>query len=286
LRIAPLFLFIILLTFYATDWDATSLITTVSTGLIRGGLPAFAGPGWTVLVEFQFYLVFPFLLIFGSRYGSKYLIGLLATFILARAAVWNSTHTVQLVSYYSVFGRMDQFLIGMIAARALANGRTGAFFSDKRVAIGVFGAGVIATVAFFWWFNSNGGLLSFRGEPWPSKSPIWIVVPTIESVVFGAVLVGYLHLPGISYLGWLSKAFAYVGRVSYSIYLDHVLVIAGVTKLLAWFHFSPGSWEMSIVACILIAMPCLVAVASVTYFLIEKPFMDLRRQRTAVTPGA
>src|SRR6186997_838447 len=47
-RIAPLFLFVVFLSFYVSGWDAGGLAITLATTLVRGGLPSYAGPGWSV----------------------------------------------------------------------------------------------------------------------------------------------------------------------------------------------------------------------------------------------
>ena len=43
-----------------------------------------SGPIWTISVEFQFYLLFPFLALFLARYGAKYLLGLVFLMILIK----------------------------------------------------------------------------------------------------------------------------------------------------------------------------------------------------------
>lgn len=64
----------------------------------------------------QCYLILPFLVLFVNRYGVRHLAGLLLS-VLLKAGVWAQTGTVQAISYSTIFGRVDQFLCGMIAAR-------------------------------------------------------------------------------------------------------------------------------------------------------------------------
>ena len=274
LRIAPLFIFVVLLTYYVSGWDAGAMLTTVLTGLSRGGLPSYAGPGWTVLVECQFYLLFPFLIIFIKRYGAKYLVGLLLVFILTKAAVWTADGTANLLAYYSIFGRMDQFLIGMLAALALSSPKILRFISRNSAAI--FASGVAVATSFFWWFHQNGGLLNFDGEPWPSHSAIWIIIPSIEGVAYVLIVIGYLHLKPLPYTAQLSQGFAYVGRVSYSMYLIHLLMLPTIARAVAALHLTPSSWEQGLLVTAFVALPILVAASTLTYYLIELPFMQLR----------
>lgn len=285
LRVAPLFVFIVFLSFFASDWSASDLLISTLTGLVRGGLQSFAGPGWTVLIEMQFYLMFPFLLIFTRRYGARYVVGLLLTFLLVRAATWIATGTVQQIAYYSIFGRMDQFLIGMIAAIILTNERTRKLLKSRNVAAAILAAGVIATIAFYWWFESKGGLLAFKGQPWPNRSALWIFMPSIEGILFATIMLGYLHLPKISRFNLTSKAIAYVGLISYSIYLNHILVFPSIIGTINSLGLAPSSWAQGLLLCVFVAMPILIAVSSMTYFFIERPFMQIRRT-TSETPSS
>lgn len=276
LRIAPLFIFFLFLSYYTSAWDLSALIATTITGLSRGGLPSYVGPGWTVLIEFQFYLLFPFLVIFTKKYGIKYILGLVFLFLLIRFAVWSAAGTVQLVSYYSIFGRMDQFLAGMLAARALSSLPVQNFFSRRYFCFAVLVGGLILAFVFFGWVDSKGGLLNFEGSPWPSISPWWALIPTIEGLIYAVLLCSYLSIPCFKFTGVLSKIFSYVGLVSYSIYLNHLLFFPSIISLIDKIGVVPASWEQSLVVTLFIAMPCLVVVSSITYFTIELPFMKLR----------
>jgi peptidoglycan/LPS O-acetylase OafA/YrhL len=282
LRIAPLFIFVVCLSYYASDWDAGNLLITSLTGLVRGGLPSYAGPAWTVLVECQFYLLFPLLLIFSKRYGTRYLVGLLLAFILTKAAVWSASGSVQQVAYYSIFGRIDQFLIGMIAALAISSSRA-KNFSSKNAAY-LLAAGVLLATAFFWWFHVQGGLLNFDGEKWPSRSALWIFVPSVEGVIYALVVIGYLHLRPLPYTAMPSHALAYIGRVSYSMYLIHLLLLPTIIKTIRWIGLAPSSWEQALLVTVFIALPILVAASSISYHLIELPFMQLRSSARDAVP--
>jgi len=111
LRIAPLFIFWTLLYFYIGDVDPAKLFIAIVGLMNKGTIP---GVGWTIIVEFQFYLLFPFLLIFTRQYGLRYLVCLLLFAVFFRWSIWYTVGTVQDLSYSTIFGRIDQFLLGMI----------------------------------------------------------------------------------------------------------------------------------------------------------------------------
>jgi hypothetical protein len=67
-----------------------------------------------------------------------------------------------------------------------------------------------------------GGFHHLDGTP--SKSPLWIFIPTAEAITWGSLIAFYegatFRLPG-----WLDRALAKVGEWSYSIYLLHFFPI-------------------------------------------------------------
>jgi peptidoglycan/LPS O-acetylase OafA/YrhL len=275
LRIAPLFLLLILVSFYATGWDAPSILFSII-GLFRGGFPSFVGPAWTVVIEFQFYLVFPFILTFSKRYGIIYLFGLMLVFIMIRASMWGSFDTVEQLSYYTIIGRMDEFLIGMIAAHLLRVPSVGRAIAGPLVATALFAFSILTMVVFFWWFNAEGGLLHFKGEDFPSHAALWIIIPTGVAALYAVILMSYLNLPSIPRLNLISKGLAYIGTVSYSIYLIQMLVFTVYIGAGRALGYLPASWIQGFVCYLLVAVPMLVGFASITYFVIERPFMQLR----------
>src|SRR5262249_8410789 len=112
-RIMPILTLWTLVSFHAlSQITPERFLADLITMNSRGDFPGF---GWTVLIELQMYLVFPFLVRFRRRYGPMYLVGLVAVLVAIRAHLWVLTHNVQTVSYFTVIGRADQFLLGMLA---------------------------------------------------------------------------------------------------------------------------------------------------------------------------
>jgi peptidoglycan/LPS O-acetylase OafA/YrhL len=66
-------------------------------------------------------------------------------------------------------------------------------------------------------------------------------------------------------------AVAFVGRISYGIYLWHVAVIGGLKALFPALSYSPG-WLF------LLALPLSIVVASLSYEFFEKPWLTLARR--------
>jgi peptidoglycan/LPS O-acetylase OafA/YrhL len=271
LRIAPLFLTWVLFIYYTGTADPAKLFFSVFALLNRDTLPevnTVLGGGWTIVVEFQFYLIFPFLLAFTRRYGLRYLCGLLALAIALRAGVWYARDSVQMLAYWTMFGRIDQFLLGMIGCEVFF--RHPRLFRS-RIAL----AGLIAVWALLMHrFNELGGFYNHSG--YPSTSSIWVYFTTLEGFFYSSIAAFYLGIESRMPAA-LDKFFAWLGTLSFSFYLNHGIVIEIAYKISIAMGFTIiGFWRglaFALIACI----PLVTVVSAATYYLIEKPFLSLRR---------
>ena len=119
LRLYPILVLFGMAAFAVDRADVLPLVTTLlpfNGSHTWGG--GFTAMDWTVAVEFQCYLVFPFLILFSARMGTRVLLQAIAVGVLLRClAVFAQGGNAQAISYWTVLGRLDQFCIGMIAAR-------------------------------------------------------------------------------------------------------------------------------------------------------------------------
>src|SRR5690606_13849673 len=123
LRIAPLVVFVVAIIICvsrktSTPMDVLRVLTLQLntghdfTGWGRQFFPI--GPIWTIAVEFQFYLIFPFLALFMGKYGWKYLMGVILLMIMTKFAVVEIKAAMHYNLYHTIIGRLDQFVIGML----------------------------------------------------------------------------------------------------------------------------------------------------------------------------
>lgn len=273
LRILPMFVLMTALVFYVNrNWPAGQMLSLLSTMQVEN-LPGYLGPAWSLLVEFQFYFLLPFLLLFVRQSGLRYLLGLWAVFVVLRILVWAHTGNVQQLSYWTMFGRADQFIAGMIAGylytqRAVRSQRV----AWCGLAAAVAAVGLLA--AFYAKINLAGGYYGLR----PS-SVIWVVWPTVDAVLFSVAVLGYLVAPRIRAISgsWLSEATSYLGRISFSMYVLHVLIFAVIQKKTVALYV-PTTWEGAALLYVAVGLPAVVAVSALTYQFIERPFMKIGRR--------
>lgn len=276
-RILPMFVVTIVIAFFTVpSADISKIVLGILTTLPDAGggtLPGYSAVCWTILVEIQFYALFPLLILFSRRYGWHYLVSLVALLVCVRAMTWfNAPDAMARVAYWSIFGRLDQFLFGMLAAIAFRN--LSPLSRMSRLAL--FGAGIIGSISLLRFYETFAEMGGYYGNG-ISASPLWIGIPLIEAACYATIILGYLSIPTIPFTAAkvMDAIFSHGGKVSYSMYLTHVMLIPVIVLVIRTCGLSVTSWHGRALAVVLIVLPTLVAVASVTYYLIEKPMMDI-----------
>lgn len=277
LRIWPLLIVVALITIWKTpDADLSSIFITLTTTVpVPGGLPKYLAVAWSVLVEIQFYVFFPFLLLISKRFGPLCLVLVAGSFLAIRAYHYAHYGEVSGFSYGTIVGRMDQFALGMIAG--ILSLKDNPFTKKAFMCLGA--CGLVAIFSFYAWFNTHLG--GYYG-PATARASVWVVVPTIEALCYSAIVLGYLSLPPIGgHAKYVDKAFAYGGQISYSIYLVHLMILPTFRQIVGQLHIEVTTWEQQAVLFMIIGVPLIVFFSSLSYFLIEKPMNDLKYKISA-----
>ena len=261
LRVAPLLLTWTLYFFYTMGLPPERLLAS-TLGLLNGQ-GSFPGVGWTVLVEFQLYLIFPFLLTFSQRRGTRYLVGLLATMLVLRVVFWLQGADIMALSFTTVFGRIDQFLLGMLGYHL--HRRHGRRLGHPLVLAAV----TLAWLGIFHQFNRQGGYYD------TTMPTVWIYLPTLEGAFYALITVSYLNLP-ITIPRAIDRPLAWLGTISYSFYLNHAVIIDIVVKAAQKRGVVFSTMTPILVMAFGVAFPATVALSALTYTFIEKPFLGLR----------
>lgn len=238
---------------------ALPFLATVVKGF---ALPLWPNGGWSVAIELQFYLLFPLLLWF-SRRSRAYLLGFVCIAILVRANIFHFTGSVQSAAYFTIAGRIDQFLFGIMAFA----------WRDRLARVPwLLGGAALGFAAFYYWFDLMGGFRDFNGMGYPSRSPIWIVLPTIEGLALGLIvaLCDAKFPTGLP----LPRIVGAAGVYSYSIYLLHFWFVDSVAAYLdrvvgiGDFYPALGAGIVFFVA--------MIGIGRISYRCIEQPFLRYR----------
>jgi rhamnosyltransferase len=205
LRLLPLLLLV--LAWNGWSWvkhgfALSDYLELLAVGLVR---PTWPNGGWSIVIEAQFYVLLP-LILWAARKSPKHLLRVIAFALFLRLCVHLLRGNVQDYAYWTLGGRIDQFIGGILAWHYREAIRAHARW------VGLW----FAAFAIGWWaFERAGG---FYG-PGSRDSIEWIFIPMLEAATWGSLVAWYdgLRLTDTR----LSKAVAFYGDVSYSIYLLH-----------------------------------------------------------------
>ncbi len=238
----------------------------VSISDVLGGfvLPTWPRGTWTISIELQFYLLFPLLLFLFRRQGPFALLMVVAGALLLRLDWWRQFGEAQHIAYWTIFGRIDQFVFGMLFALAPVR---------RAVLRIVAGVSLAAFLVLWTEFDHGGGFHHFNGTP--SPSPLWVVIPTVEAITYGSLIAFY---DGASFKmpAWLDRSLAKVGEWSYSIYLLHFFPAVLLRNI---FWNQPGHADDFFLALIAASLAFLafLPVAGFSYHFFEKRFLAYRK---------
>jgi len=214
---------------------------------------------WSLGVEEQFYVFWPLLLLLLLRRRPSCLgavalgVGLIS--YLVGVVVWTATHNRNYV-YYPTTAGLVGLMVGAFLAWAVHRGvRFGSWTTP---------AG-FAALAFLGWMLRYASVT----DGW-----FYLWAKPVLALAAGVLILACLE-PGRALTRVFSVApIRYLGRISYSLYLWHYLVISGVLALGP--RWSPG-------ARIAFAYAIAVALAAASYHVVERPFLRLAHRRRAGT---
>lgn len=262
LRLCPLLFVIFLYLLIFRDFSFSKILG----GLIYSKEWIFAT--WTLSVEFHFYLLFPILLFLLRKHGLLALICTLIASIALRSVIWLAEGEVHVLAYWTIIGRIDQFVFGMLAFELSKRN----FFSYYPKT--VFFTGILIFALVWHQFNAAGGF--YHLPKFPSTSPIWIILATFEGAIFGVIIASYDQFSN-SFHNPISRAFSYLGEISYSLYLWHLVIIHELIRPVVIWIFGIKPTDPWIVAFICIAvLPIFLLVSHLSYTYLEKPFLRFR----------
>ncbi|UPQ74907.1 acyltransferase family protein [Chryseobacterium nepalense] len=261
-RIYPLYIVGLLLYFFTRYSDVSFYKTFLYLFGIQSWIPGKAlilnFPGWSISVEFLFYLIFPWLYNYLYSKGNKS-IWIIAVLIWIGTQVFSNLyinspaykgpHTESHeFSHYFPLWHINEFLIGNIAGLLFVKNRKE---KNYDLAVVVFFIAIILSLIFIP-LNFHNGLMAV------------FFVPVIYLISCNN---------GIITKVFALKPLEFLGEISYAIYIIHIPVLYIVRSVL-WDYFQISENN----TLFWIYMPVLMVVSAGFYQFIEKPMRDYLRK--------
>jgi len=224
---------------------------------------------WSLAIEEQFYLLWPmaFQMLRGDyRRMSRFLGGAILAIWVYRELLVFVFHVDQGYIYEAFDTRADHLLIGCLLAVALRAGMLPRFWSWMTTRSWVAAITVLllalSSVAEAVYGPTYRDAVSFIVNP--LLTAIWI--PQL------------IALRGATLWGWTKWAWVkFLGRISYSIYLYQQLLIGVPKKLLP---------HLAAVGQLALTILLIVAAATLSHYLVERPFLKLKARFKRTAAGA
>lgn len=218
------------------------------------------GVGWTLIHEAFFYAVFAGLLLLAFKFRIAALLVWAALVIIAGIMGWSrapaTSYPDLAISLFTL-----EFIAGALAATLIVKGRI--LFPKMCLLLGVITA-VLAMV-----FYTEGSFTAL------SYGRVAVFTLPFTLIIYGAS--GWELLKG-----WrLWKPLVWLGDVSYSLYLSHLLVLGVIIRLMPRLPLpqlgAPGLLDNVIFA--VIGLAATLSCAAVFYYGAERPLLRLMRRR-------
>jgi len=225
--------------------------------------PTLPHGGWSITVEFHYYLILP-LFLWMLRKSKLLPISIIIAAIALRLVIYQEKGEIQFLAFWTIIGRIDQFALGMLVYQF----RT--CFAHRHV---LATAIIIGFALFYWQFDLHGGF--YQNPSYPSPSPLWIFLPTIEGIAYAVGIAWYESSFSHPTTG-VSRIIGRIGEYSYSIYLLHFFVVYYAAKFINERIMHISNFYL---ACLWSAV-CFLLIVPVGYFsfrLIEGPFLKFRK---------
>ena len=242
----------------------TFLVLGGNWGFVLFGVPnSIAVPLWSISVEEQFYLFWPPLVAKLSRRQLVFAaVALILVANLSRILAL-AMHGGTAELWMNTFPHLDSIAAGILVA-VLWHGKAVSLKTGSRmvlVACGVFCLGARAYMDLDR-PPAGGPLTPYRtliGDP-------------MAALACTAILIGFIDLP------FRSRVLEYFGKISYGLYVYHLGCLLVIDKLF------PGGNAGPIHACMRIgfALGLTVAISAISYRIVERPFLNLKRRFTYV----
>jgi len=218
---------------------------------------------WTLAVEEQFYLLWPFIIYFFS--GNKNIICILCVSIICiiffRSFLYFKNPGDSLVYFYNTFCRMDSFITGGLLYFLSAN-------PLKKIYKQVAAAFIFILIAAIIFSGTK------HSTPFMSTIGYTLLAIFFAAILYIALEKKYKYLNKILNKKWLIQ----LGKISYGLYIFHWVILRSLQgKIIQFLDFHLLINEqiilwLSLIICLIIS----IAVSVISYFYFELHFLKMK----------
>ncbi|WP_339735938.1 acyltransferase [uncultured Gimesia sp.] len=273
LRIFPLYYGVILVLFWCIP-DLTNqiwywLYLQNWRSAFSGSMPATVlQPFWSLAIEEQFYLLWPFVIFFLNRRRLSLFCGLMILVaILARCIATFQGVNPMTIYTLTVF-RIDTLCAGALIAVWLRDADQSKRLERFKIpCLVIAGLALIAVVIF------DG---SFSGEGLGSQTIGYSLFAAIYALLIAFVVMNPSSVPPLKRILEFG-VLRYFGNRSYAIYLFQMVVFIPLNQIYLrhWKAIDISGWRAVCTFCI--ALVFILALATISWYCYEKPFLKLKR---------
>lgn len=204
---------------------------------------------WSLGVEEQFYLVYPFLLMLVMKKRPRWLLPIVAAFALSSLTLYLLPYFSEAEKFYLLFFRFWELAAGGVVAIALRNKLV-----SHRYSVVLISLLVILMVFNFPFIPSEVALLLVVALT------MALLATSTNSNSFGSVLLE-------------NRVLVAIGKISFSLYMWHQVLLA----------YARYAWAPDLgVAHLTLIFLLTVVLSTFSYFLIEQPFRNKKKVNTKV----
>lgn len=233
---------------------------------------AINGVYWSLPVEWDFYMVLPLFalllmrarlvlalsLVFSLALGWRYLSYTTVWQGQAPALIWWWAGAIQQLP-----ARLDQFFLGLSAAYLFL-----AYPGLRRYVHLLFGIGIILLLALVMIEGGRGAVIAHVDVP------LAFIHFSVLALGFALIILSSAFADSWPQRLFEGKVLAFLGSISYSLYLWHYPVL----QAMAHFGVFAQPALLSVTLSVLVVLPLCLAVATTSYYWLERPFLRPRQQ--------
>lgn len=217
---------------------------------------------WSLAIEEQFYLLWPFIFLLWRRSYTKmvlFLASLIGAVWIYRVVLCYGLNINQAYIYAAFDTRLDELMVGCLLAVVLKKGMLASFW--RKVTANEYLPLVTLALLICSIFVGNAYVYRYRDVFGFALEPLLIALLIVQLMTHSSARLW-------SWTEW--RVMKFLGRISYSLYLYQQLVLHPARQATA---------RYPVVVQLIVAIVATIIVASLSYYLIERPFLKLKDKR-------